>query len=467
MTIAEVFELQKKRRWSNSQSSAEERIQKIRKLKNSILKYEPDLKKAMHMDFKKPAYEVELTEIYPTLEEIHLVIKNLKHWMEPQAVATPLALLGTRSEIHFEARGHVLVMAPWNYPFQLLFIPLISALAAGNTVMLRSSEKVPETNKVMMKIIEETFSKEDVFIAPNTLEAAEELLKLPFDHIFFTGSTRIGKKVMAAAAENLSTVTLELGGKSPALVMADGDLNQAVERITWGKFLNAGQTCVCADYALVHESIYEKFCEKLSDRVHQIYGAGEQALTSPDFARVIEDTSWVRLQDLVDRTVAAGAKSLLARFAMKSEKFLSPTLLGDVSNHHPIMENEIFGPILPILKFKDLEEALQIIQSRPKPLALYIFSKSEKIQNQILCQTSSGGAVINHLIIHLGNPHLPFGGVGYSGQGSYHGHYGFRTFSHERSVLHQGFFSIGSLIYPPYSGWKAKLALKFLRWLVR
>ncbi|MCE3010752.1 MAG: aldehyde dehydrogenase family protein [Proteobacteria bacterium] len=467
MQLAEVFELQKKQRWINSQSSAEERIKKIRKLKSHILKYELDLKKAMYMDFKKPAYEVELTEIYPPLEEIQIVIKNLKQWMEPQAVATPLALLGTRSEVHFEARGQVLVMAPWNYPFQLLFIPLISALAAGNTVILRSSERVPETNKVMMKIIAESFSPEEVFMAPNTLEAAEELLKLPFDHIFFTGSTRIGKKVMSAAAEHLSTVTLELGGKSPALVMPDAHLDQAVERITWGKFLNAGQTCVCADYVLVHESIYEKFCEKLADRVHQIYGAGEKALTSPDFARVIEDTSWGRLQDLTERTLAAGAKSLLARFAMKSEKFISPTLLGDVKTDHPIMESEIFGPVLPILQFKDLEEALQIIQSRPKPLAVYVFTRNERVQKQILRQTSSGGAVMNHLIVHLGNPHLPFGGVGYSGQGSYHGFSGFRTFSHERSVLHQGFISIGSFIYPPYSGWKARFALKFLRWLVR
>lgn len=456
--LQSIFDQQNKNRWNISQTSCQERKAKLKKLKVEIVRRREDIKLALYKDFKKPYAESELTEIHPVLDELNFAIKYLKSWMKPKKVSTPIVLFGAKSQIHYEPRGIVLILSPWNYPFALLINPLIAAVAAGNCVMARPSEKTPHTALVLQEIIEALFSSDEVALVTGEVEVAEKLLELPFDHIFFTGSTAIGKKVMLAAAKNLATVTLELGGKSPVIIDRQVDLEDAVKKLIWGKFLNAGQTCVAPDYLFVPLELKDQLIKLFIEQLKKNYGeTSTDRLMTPDYARLIDQGSFKRLIDKIK-----DEKNLIDDKHVSEQNYLAPCLF-ETNLKSPIMEEEIFGPILPIIVYQNIDEVIHFIQSGPKPLALYIFSKQKKFISNVLRRTTSGGAAINHVILHLANPFLPFGGVGHSGQGSYHGHFGFKTFSHEKSVLIQGRITFSTFYFPPYSTWASQLLFKLLR----
>lgn len=456
-----LFELQTKNRWAMSQTSSKERKAYLLKLKQSIVSRREEIKAALYADFKKPYAESELTEIHTAIDEINFATKKLCRWMKPKCVGTPIALFGSRSFIKYEAKGVVLVLAPWNYPFALLINPLVAAIAAGNCVIARPSEKTPATGLILQKIISEVFPENIAKVVIGEIDLAEKLLEFPFDHIFFTGSTQVGKKVMLAAAKNLTPVTLELGGKSPVIIDRDVNLKDAAEKLFWGKFMNGGQTCVAPDYVYIPEELKEEFIGHFKEQIEKRFGeTSVDRLKTEDFARIIDVRAFERLALKIK-----DEKKLLSDEPLKDERYIPPTLLTDVTVSSPIMEDEIFGPIMPLLTYKNVDTVIEYIQKNPKPLALYIFSKNRKMVKKILASTTSGGAAINHVVLHLANPHLPFGGVGHSGLGSYHGVFGFKTFSHERAVLKQGRFTLSNLYFPPYSTSMSKLAFKLLRWL--
>jgi len=451
--LLEVFNKQKENRWAVSQTGAEERINKLTRLRDSILARQAELQQAIYDDFGKNPSETDLTEVFPTIAEINHTISHLRSWMRPTKVKTPLTLFGTTSYVRYEARGLVLILSPWNYPFNLLINPLVAAIAAGNCVVVKPSSKVPHTSKFIKSFLGDLFDENEVAVFEGSSQVSNKLLEFPFDHIFFTGSPRIGKVVMEAASKNLATVTLELGGKSPVIVDQSADLEKAAERIMWGKFINAGQTCVAPDYLLIHKSRESEFIARAKKIIADRYGESESdRKESKCFARLVSEGSLTNLKSILEKSVEQGAKIEIGGEFDQSSRFLSPTLLSGVKNDSCIMEDEIFGPILPIVTYEKSEEIFEIIRQREKPLALYIFSENESSVEKIMSGTTAGGTCINSLILHLANPDLPFGGVGNSGMGNYHGLFGFRTLSHERAVLKQTkIFDSLKLFYPPYT----------------
>jgi aldehyde dehydrogenase (NAD+) len=448
--IRAIFAEQRRRYRSNPNPSRRERAAQLDGLHKAIVRHREALYVAMGRDFGKAPAEVELSEINLTLGELKFARKHLGRWMRPKSVATPLPLFGAKSQVRYEPKGVVLILAPWNYPVYLTMGPLIGAIAAGNRAIVRFSEKAPHAGAVLQSIVAEAFSPGDVIMVGGEVNLAEELLKLPFDHIFFTGSTKIGKHVMRAAAEHLSGVTLELGGKSPAIVTADADVASAGQRIAWGKFINAGQTCVAPDYVLVERSVAPALVEALKASTARMYGKTEEdRKATRDYARIIDDAAFNRLSAVLDESVRAGATVTLGGGRDAASRFIAPTILENVTLDSPIMREEIFGPILPIVTFGSLDDALEDVRAHDKPLALYIFSRSRKTVETILRRTTAGGTGINDVAIHLGNVNLPFGGIGPSGLGNYHGHDGFRTFSHERAVMTRTLLT--PMLYPPYT----------------
>jgi aldehyde dehydrogenase (NAD+) len=447
-----LFALQQANRWRIAASTAEQRASKLRRLRDVIFDNRQRVYEAMWADFRKSQAEVDLTEIQTTLIELNDARANLARWIKPRVAKTPLLLTGTRSEVRYEPKGVVLIMAPWNYPFQLLLSPMIAAVAAGNCAILRPSEKVPKTAAVLAHIVRESFDEAEVACVTETgVDMANELITMPFDHVFFTGSIPVGRKVMTAAAANLASVTLELGGKSPLVVDETADIAKTTERAMWGKFLNAGQTCLAPDYALVHIDILALFVEAAKRKIAEFYGKTEDVRkSSPDLARIIDDSGFQRLSSLLEEAVAAGARVEIGGVTNPGERYIAPTLLTNVGWDSRIMREEIFGPILPVLTYEALEEVPDRINALGKPLALYVFSRRPENVEAVVRRTSSGGVVINNVVIHFSNPNIPFGGVGESGQGSYHGWYGFRTFSHERTVMKQGRIGFWNNLYPPY-----------------
>jgi len=456
-----LFDVQSAHRWTMAQSSASERKAMLLALKKEIVNRREEIKAAMYADFKKPYAESELTEIHTSIDEINFAVKKLSKWMKPKKVKTPITLFGSKSFIQYEAKGVVLVLAPWNYPFSLLINPLVAAIAAGNCVIARPSEKTPHTAKILESVIGNVFSEKIAKVVIGEIDLAEKLLELPFDHIFFTGSTHVGRVVMAAAAKHLTPVTLELGGKSPVIIDSDVNLEDCVEKLSWGKFMNGGQTCVAPDYVFIPEELKAEFIQLFKKQIELRFGeSSSERLSTPDFARMVDTKAYARLASKIK-----DEKKLLEDTPQADEKFIPPTLLTDVTINSPVMEDEIFGPILPLLTYKKLETVIDYIRSNPKPLALYVFSKNKKMIKNVLRSTTSGGVVVNHVVLHLANPNLPFGGVGHSGMGSYHGEFGFKTFSHERAVLSQGRFSLLNLYFPPYTTAMSKFAFRLLRWL--
>ncbi len=449
-----------------AQTTAQQRIGKLRRLLKAVHARRKEIHAALYADFKKPAPEVDLTEILVVSLELKHAIRHLKSWMRPKRVRPTLAYLTTRSWIRYEPRGCVLIISPWNFPFNLTLGPLISAIAAGNTVMLKPSEHAPHTARLIENLIGDLFPENEIAVVQGEKEVAEQLIHMPFDHIFFTGSPQVGKIVMKAAAENLTTVTLELGGKSPIIIDADADIRDAAQKVAWGKYLNNGQTCIAPDYALVHEKVYAEFLSEFKAQVARFFGADEQARkTSPDYARIINIGHHKRLQSLLSESVAAGAKLAQGGSVDEKERYIAPTLLTEVPEQAPVLQQEIFGPILPVLRFSAIDEVIDIINKREKPLALYIFSRNQGNIRRIIDSTSAGSTCINDLLLQFMHPNLPFGGVNHSGFGNAHGFYGFRAFSHERSFLKQSKLSPMKLMYPPYTPKVKKLielAVKYL-----
>lgn len=447
--IERIFEAQRKHRWTLAKSNSHDRKLRLLRLRDSIQNNQKLIIQALHDDFRKPESEVLVAEIYPALQEIQHVLAHLNEWMGPKQVKTPWTLQPARSEIYYEPRGQVLILSPWNYPVNLSLTPVIEAVAAGNTVILKPSEKTPHTAKAIQKVIEDAFPENEAAVVLGDATIAESLTKMPFDHIFFTGNAQIGKKVMAAAATNLASVTLELGGKSPTIVLPDADLPRAARRIVWAKFLNAGQTCIAPDYVYAHSSIKEQLIAELQKAIHKSFG--DEPRQSKDFARIVDQVAYTRLKNVLEKTLREGAQAKTKVEMIDETRYISPTVLDFVTWSHAIMKGEIFGPILPVLTYDSVDEVISEIRANEKPLSVYIYGKTRSEIERILAETSSGGACVNHSAIHFGNHYLPFGGVNGSGIGSYHGHQGFKTFSHEKSVLKVNKTSFLSVIMPPYS----------------
>ena len=432
------------------------RKQRLETLKKSIVKHEPDIIKALKADLGKSAFETYATEIGFTLEEINYTLKNIDSWAKVKKVKTPITLFPGKSFIHPEPYGVVMIISPWNYPFQLCLSPFIGAIAAGNRVVVKPSEFAAETSSIIKKILSEVFAENEVVVVEGGLEETQILLKQKFDYIFFTGSTGVGKIMMKAAAEHLTPVTLELGGKSPCLIEESANLDIAAKRVAWGKFLNAGQTCVAPDYVLVPKRLQDEFIQKLNHHITTFYGGDIKA--SIDYPRIVNNKHFDRLKGLLDEKKIAIGGDL-----HREENYIGPTVMKNVEWSDKVMEDEIFGPILPIIPYETLDDAIKNILNYPKPLAFYVFSENTEKQKSIISRIPFGGGCVNDTVIHLANPNLPFGGVGTSGIGSYHGQKSFDTFTHHKSLYQQGSLVDIPLRYPPYNEKKLNWIKFFLR----
>ncbi|GGB92136.1 aldehyde dehydrogenase [Staphylococcus nepalensis] len=423
------------------------RKKQLKQLSKSVKNYENELLEAFQKDLGKNKVETYATEIGYTLKSIKLARKELKNWSKTKQVNTPLYMFPTKSYIMKEPYGTVLIIGPFNYPFQLLIEPLIGAIAAGNTVILKPSEYTPNVSEIIEKIITDAFAPEYISIIQGNAETTQSLLQLPFDYIFFTGSEQVGRIVYKAASEHLTPVTLELGGKSPAIIDESANIKVASERISFGKFTNAGQTCVAPDYLLVNRKVKNELISALTKTITEFYG--ENIQESPDYGRIVNEKHFNRLSELLNihkPEISFGGQT------DADENYIAPTILDGITINSKIMDDEIFGPLLPIITYDDFNEAIDLIRTKPKPLSLYLFSEDENSSERVLNELSFGGGAINDTLMHLANPNLPFGGVGASGIGKYHGKYTFDTFSHDKSYIFKSTRLESSLLFPPYKG---------------
>ena len=433
------------------------RKEQLKNLKTSILKYEQDLYTALYADLKKSPEEVWATETGMVLAELNAAIKNLRHWMAPQAVTTNLLNLPSSSKVLKEPLGVVLIIGPWNYPFQLLINPLIGAIAAGNCVVLKPSEFAPATDVIMKKIIEDVFPSEYILYVQGegAIVVPEMMNNFSFDHVFYTGSTSVGKIIYKMAAERLVPVTLELGGKSPCVVEADANIKVAARRIAMTKFSNAGQMCVAPDYLLVHHAVKDELIAAIKSTIINFFTDKPQE--SYNYGKIINEKQFNRIATYLSQgTIVHGGAT------DKAQLFIEPTLLTNVSMEASVMKDEIFGPVLPIISFTTMEEAKAIIDKHPNPLSFYIYTSSSKKENEWLAAVPSGGSCVNNSSWHLTNHHLPFGGRGFSGMGSYHGKYSFETFSHKKAVMKTPTWFDPAIKYPPFKG-----KLRLFKWIIR
>ena len=431
------------------------RITQLKNLQKAVIDHEAAIIAALKVDLHKPEFETYSTEIALCKKEINYALKQIANWTKLQKANIPLEQLPGFGRIYPEPLGVVLIISPWNYPFQLIIAPLVGAIAAGNCAILKPSEIAAHTSKLLAEILPKYFDPAYIAVVEGGVEISQQLLAEKFDHIFFTGGTTIGRKVMEAAAKHLTPVTLELGGKSPCIVDADTNIEYAARRITWGKFINAGQTCVAPDYLLVEQSIKQELLDKIQKCIREFLG--EQPATSPDYARIINQKHFNRLVEFLQygETIFGGESN-------SSELYIAPTVLDRVSLESPVMQEEIFGPILPVLTYSDVTEAITIVNQRPKPLALYLFSHNKNLHKRVLQSTSSGSVCINDTVMQFAVPGLPFGGVGSSGMGKYHGKASFDTFSHYKSVLNRSLILDVKLRYAPYTKSKLQLLKRIL-----
>ena len=455
MTVAQVFDAQQDFFNTNATKEISWRLEQLSKLENLLKQNEDLLYKAIKEDFEKSQFETYVTELSFIYSEIDYTRKNLNSWAKRKRVATGLANFPARSYIIPEPLGSCLVIGAWNYPYQLSLLPAVAALAAGNTVIIKPSEMPARTAAAMAEIINKNFDPKILYVAEGAVEITTELLKLKFDKIFFTGSTAVGKIVYKAAAENLVPVTLELGGKSPTFVFEDADIAMSAQRIVWSKFLNAGQTCVAPDFIMVEKSIEQKFLKALKEEIEKRYSNIE--VTDDHYLQIINDKNFDRLSKLIEPS-----KVFYGGQTNPEKRFIAPTIMQNVTFEDKVMQEEIFGPILPVISFKTIEEAIAKVKAQPKPLSLYIYTKSSKISDRLLNELSFGSGAINDSVMQLSNHHLPFGGVGNSGMGSYHGKTSFDNFSHFKSILHKPFWFESSMKYAPYTDMK----LKLVKWLL-
>jgi aldehyde dehydrogenase (NAD+) len=421
------------------------RIEQLSTLKKLLKNHEEELIEAVYKDFQKPPFETFGTEIGLIINEINFALKHIEQWVKPTSVPTSLVNFPSQNYILKEPYGTVLIIAPWNYPVQLCLLPLVGALAAGNTAFIKPSELTPHTSATLKRLLDEYFEPGIVHTVLGGVEKSNALLELDVNYIFFTGSTRVGKIIMQKAAGRLIPVTLELGGKSPCIVDETAQLDISAKRIVWGKFVNAGQTCVAPDYLLVQDHVRDEFLLHLKEAVESLYGSSPSE--SPDYSRIINAEHFNRLNRLLNKgqTVCGGHVD-------SETNFISPTILSDITWNDEIMQDEIFGPILPVLTYTDASDAIQQVLKKPRPLALYVFTSSSSFEKKITEQIPFGGGAINDTIAQLGNHHLSFGGVGASGFGSYHGKASFDSFSHQKSIMKKNFLVDIPLRYAPYDG---------------
>lgn len=452
-----LFESQQLKAHHLRAGSLKDRKAKLKLIKNWVNENTDKVIEALYNDFKKPEVEVLLSEVQPVVAAARHAIHNLNRWARPKRVPTPLTLFGATSSIHYEPKGVCLIIAPWNYPFNLLLLPLIEAIAAGNTAILKPSELTPYTAQLIDDMITELFDEDEIKVVQGEVNISQQLLSLPFDHIFFTGSPAVGKAVMEAAAKNLTSVTLELGGKSPVIIDETANIKDAAEKLVWGKFMNCGQTCIAPDYMYVHASKFEQFETELKAQLKKEYYK-EGKLNKADYARIVNDRHFTRVTRMLEDVVEVGGKISFGGTAIKEENLIEPTIVTDVPDSSLVMQEEIFGPILPLISFNNMEEVIEVIRKKPKPLALYLFTRSKKNTAKVIKEAPAGGVCINESMLHFTNHDLPFGGVNNSGIGKSHGYHGFIGFSNEKSVLKQriGLTPI-KFFYPPYNKYIAKL----------
>ena len=455
--IDRIFEAQQRNRANVARSTAGERKQKLRRLHDALLAHRDDIRAALWADSQKPAAEVDLGETLGVLGEARHAMRHLRSWMRPRRVRGRLMLIGSTPRIVYEPKGVVLIISPWNFPFNLTLNPLVSAIAAGNCAMVKPSELAPHSAACMKRIAGEVFDESEIAFVEGDASVAETLLRKKFDHIFFTGSTAVGQRVMKAAAEHLTPVTLELGGKSPVIVDRTADLDEAAKKIAWGKFYNSGQICIAPDYLLVDESVVAPFLEKLRACIE---GHGNESR-----GLIINDRHAARVKNLFDAAIRQGAR--VAAGGHFDGRAVSPTVLTNVDPNAAVMQEEIFGPLLPLLTYRSLDEAIAFVNSREHPLVLYVFSRDRRVSSAVIARTRAGGTVVNDTLTHRYVPDLPFGGVGGSGMGKGQGQYGFEAFSNARGVLDSR-LKVAPLqwLYPPYRGkLQQKLIDLALRWL--
>ncbi len=434
------------------------RIRQLKALKKGLKKHEKEISMALYKDLGKHKNESYITEIGFVYGSISYMIKNLKKWAKPVKKHTPIYLLPSKSYVVSEPYGTVLILGAYNYPVQLLIEPLIGAIAAGNTALLATPEMAVHTSSAIRKMIEDTFEKRYVMCVEGTMQTNSSLINAKFDYIFFTGSPAVGRIVMEAAAKNLVPVTLELGGKSPVIVDKSANIKEAARRIIWGKTLNAGQTCVAPDYVMVHESVEEELILQMKKALKKYYGKNIEK--SNDYGRIINKKHFERITNLIDQEKE---HIIFGGHSNEETRYIEPTILKIDSFNTIIMQEEIFGPLLPIIKYSDLDAAINKIKELPKPLALYLFTRKNKVGEKLLCDTSSGNVCINDTIMHIANYKLPFGGVGGAGMGSYHGEQSFITFCHKKGVLKKSARFNNTLVYPPFSEKKLRVVKKFLK----
>lgn len=447
------------------QTSTAQRKAKLQRLADALLDRRDLFVDALHADLRKAPVETDLTEIKTVTKEAEHAIANLDDWMTPDRVGGPLLFAGTRSEIHYEPKGAVLVMSPWNYPVNLTLRPLIGAIAAGNCVVLKPSEHAPHTAAALKDLITDLYDDREITVVTGGPNVAEALTKQPFDHIYFTGSPTIGRRVMKAAADHLTSVTLELGGKSPAIVDSTANLKRAAGRIAWSKFTNAGQTCIAPDYVLVEDRLQDALVDQLRRTIHRFYGSSPEAQkASDDYARLVHDDHYEKTIGLLNDAVQAGATVAVGSQHDAETNYVAPTVLTDVPLDSDIMQEEIFGPLLPVISFQSLDQALAVINDRPPPLSLYVFSERDTTVDTVLEQTTAGSTCVNEGFIHFINSNLPFGGMGESGIGRGNGRKTFLAFSNERSVLRRTYGSDAlKTLYPPYD----RLTSRVADWVLR
>ncbi len=457
--IASLFQSHAATALKLRQSTAAERRAKLSKLLATILERQEAILEAARLDLGKHPTETNLTEVLPLVGELKHALSHVKRWMKPYRISPTLATLGTKSRVVYQPRGRCLVISPWNYPLSLALGPVVSAVAAGNTVILKPSEFTPNTNGVVKDILAAVFAQDEVAVVEGAADIATQLLSLAFDHIFFTGSPAVGKKVMAAAAANLATVTLELGGKSPVVVDASADLQNAAEHIIWGKMINAGQTCVAPDYVFVHRDVADRFVELCRATIARRFGDSDAAIRNcPDFPRMIHQRHAERVTWLIDDAVRSGSHVACGGASDVEARYVAPTLLRDVPASTHIRHEEIFGPVLPILTFDSLDAVIAEINLSPKPLALYTWTRDARTVQALQARTSSGSLCVNLCLQQFAQHNLPFGGVNNSGIGNAHGFFGFKAFSHERAVMSAGPVSALKLLFPPYDARKRRLS---------
>ncbi len=454
--IQQTLELQRQFFQSGKTRDISFRLQQLRSLRQAVMDYEDKITEALYQDLHKSRFESYATEIGFVLEEISLMIRNLRRWARPQRRPTPLTAFSGHSYILHEPYGNVLIISPWNYPFQLLFAPLVGAIAAGNTAVLKSSPYSANTSEVMAEIIEKTFDPQYIALFQGHRDVNQALLSEPFDFIFFTGSPNTGRVVMNYASRNLTPVVLELGGKSPTIVDQDANLKLAAKSIVFGKLTNAGQTCIAPDYLFVHHRVKDELLKLIVQYIEEFYGHDQRQ--TEHYPRIINKQNVERLAQYLQcgQVYYGGGYDV-------EDRYFQPTILTDVNTDCDVMKYEIFGPILPVMEFEDIDEVINFVVSRPKPLAFYYFTRSRRKARYVLSRTTSGGASINDTLMHFVNPRIPFGGVGNSGMGRYHGWYSFEAFSNKRSVYHKNLWIDLPVRYPPANKWKEKIVKILLK----